>query len=387
MTLNNSADDLANDFEDFFEGSLNGFVTTTPDGRIMRANARMCSWLGYDAGELSAMRVADLFGMGGKIYFETHLRPLLQLQGSFEEIALELRSRDGRKVDVLANASERRDGQGVPLFVRFTFTGAGDRRKYEQDLRDERLKAETGLIDEKATSALREQFIAVLGHDLRNPIASIDAGMRMLSKAPLDAKSQSIVDLTRASSARMAILIDDIMDFARGRLGGGIQLDRREVLLEPVVLHAVNELRQSNSARSIEANIDLPEAVWADPGRLAQVVSNLLANALTHGAADIPIRVTARQDALGLVLSVTNGGSSIPPDILKILFEPFTREKNSASQQGLGLGLYISSEIVRAHGGTLSATSTAAETKFTLSIPTYRPVERVFLAAPVTNKS
>ena len=367
---------LIDDFEDFFERSRNGYLTASPKGAIMRANARVVDWLGYTVEELTTMTVADLFSIGGKIYFETHLRPLLRMQAMFDEVALELVSKDGKRLPVIANAQERRDEQGTPIFVRFTFFQAMDRKKYEQNLRDERSKAiedrkslEVGLSGERETSALREQFIAVLGHDLRNPLASIDAGMGVLARTPLDGKASAVVDLVRASTLRMAGLIDNIMDFARGRLGGGIPLDRHPMLLEPVLQHVIDELQIANPQREITSDIAAPAPVLCDPGRLSQVLSNLIANALTHGAKDGTIRIVATQHDGGLQLSVCNSGTPIPAEVLNTLFQPFTRENVRASQQGLGLGLYISAEIVRAHGGTLSATSDATETCFTVNIP------------------
>ncbi|TXR46367.1 PAS domain-containing sensor histidine kinase [Phyllobacterium endophyticum] len=359
---------LVDDFEDFFEQSLNGYVIASPKGVILRANARIGTWLGYAADELTSMNVTDLLSIGGKIFFETHLRPLLHMQGMFDEVALELIGKDGKRLPVIANAMERKN-EGSVVFVRFTFFRAVDRRKYEQNLREERAQAVEGLRSEQEVSALREQFIAVLGHDLRNPLASIDAGIRLLAKTPLDERAVAIVDLIRSSTARMAALIDDILDFARGRLGGGISLDLHPVLLKPVLLHAVEELRISNPQRQIKTQLDLSAPVLCDPGRLSQLVSNLLANALTHGAHDGLVRLSATQDASGFELIVANTGRPIQPSVLQNLFQPFKREDERASQQGLGLGLYICSQIAQAHGGTLSASSDETETRFTLKLP------------------
>lgn len=369
-------DGLAEDFEDFFERSLNGYVTASPRGAILRVNARVAEWLGYSKQEMETMSVSDLLSVGGKIYFETHLRPLLRMQGMFDEIALELVSKQGTRLPILANALDRTDEQGTPLFVRFTFLRAVDRRTYEQSLRHDReialegrRSAEVVLSSERETAALREQFIAVLGHDLRNPLASIDAGLRMLARRELDDRSRSVVKLARTSTQRMQELIDDIMDFARGRLGGGIPLERHSVTLEPVLLQAVEELRIANPECRIETDITLPTPVLCDAHRLSQLVSNLLANAISHGAQDQPVWLRAAQDEDGLDLSIANQGEPIPEALLDNLFQPFTRAENSTSRQGLGLGLYIASEIAKSHGGTLSATSDDNETRFTLRIP------------------
>jgi sigma-B regulation protein RsbU (phosphoserine phosphatase) len=294
------------------------------------------------------------------------------MQGTFEEVALELVAKDGSRKPVIGNALERQDDSGVTQFIRLSFIPAADRKKYEQDLRDARAHAVKGLSEEQQTSGLREQFIAVLGHDLRNPLASLDSAFRLLSNEIVDDRSTQIVGLARASIARMAGLIDNVMDFARGRLGGGIPIEMREADIEPVVLQVVDELRIANPTRVIVSDIDLPDPVNCDPGRLGQVVSNLLANALVHGDQAGVVRLHASQSTGRFTLWVANNGVPIPTEVRGSLFEPFHREQAAGSQHGLGLGLYISSEIVKEHGGVLSVTSDEIETRFTLSLPASR---------------
>jgi signal transduction histidine kinase len=234
----------------------------------------------------------------------------------------------------------------------------------------ERLAAsEAALTDERKTAELREQFIAVLGHDLRNPLASIDAGTRVLRRTPLDTRAAPVVELIQKSVRRMARLIDDVMDLARARLGGGLVLNRDAALLGPALEQVIAELRATSPERTIDARITLPEPVYCDQPRIARLLSNLLANALTHGAADGPVSVTATGNDAVVELSVTNRGEPIPPATIQRLFQPFTRASARSNQEGLGLGLFIASEIARAHGGTLDVTSTPAETCFKFTMP------------------
>jgi signal transduction histidine kinase len=169
----------------------------------------------------------------------------------------------------------------------------------------------------------------------------------------------------------MAGLIDHVLDFARGRLGGGLPLDRNaHEPLRPALDQVIAELRTARPDRTIEAEIALDDPVYCDRARIAQLLSNLLANALTHGASDGPITVKALTIGGMLELSVANPGDPIPHATRERLFQPFTRASAQPHQQGLGLGLYIAAEIARAHGGTLDVTSTPAETRFTLRMPT-----------------
>jgi signal transduction histidine kinase len=229
--------------------------------------------------------------------------------------------------------------------------------------------SEARLLSERETSELREQFIAVLGHDLRNPLASIAAGTKMLAREGSKAATGEILGLMQKSVARMSALIDNVLDFARGRLGSGITLKRSPQSLQPVLNQVIAELRASSPERKIATNFDLTQAVNCDGGRIAQLFSNLLGNSVTHGTAARPIQVQARTHDGAFELSVANSGQPIPAEAMDRLFQPFYRVSAQEAPQGLGLGLYIASEIARAHGGSIDVTSSPQETRFTFRMP------------------
>jgi phosphoserine phosphatase RsbU/P len=360
-------------FEDFFDNALSGFLITDGDGRILRANARFADWIGCPAEELIGTRFADHLPIGDKIFYETHLAPMMKMQGCFDEVALELAFKGGKRLPVFVNALEHRDSGNALQYIKFTVFKAIDRRKYEQGLLEGKTAALASSDQLREAITLREQFMAILGHDLRNPLAAIDGGMRLILKTPLDERAKSVVGLVQQSVKRMQSLIDLTMDFARTRLGGGITLDRRSVMLEPTIRHVVEEFRVSFPDRPIDTEILLPEVVNCDAQRISQLLSNLVANALTHGAENGAVGIRAVLDGTDFVLSVSNSGEPIPPDALERLFQPFTREDYRPSQQGLGLGLYIAFEIARAHGGKLEVISTVEETRFTFRMPRWLP--------------
>ena len=230
--------------------------------------------------------------------------------------------------------------------------------------------SEANLLDERRVSALREQFIAVLGHDLRNPLAAIDGGMHLLLRTSLDEKATAVVRMIQGSVGRMAGLIDNVMDFAHGRLGGGLTLERdADEPMEPVLRQVVAELQTNAPDRAIEARFALTAPVDCDRRRVAQLASNLLGNALAHGAPGAPVRIGATTANGWFELSVANRGDPIPPVVMDNIFQPFTRGTLRRSLQGLGLGLYIAHEIATAHGGTLQVESSPAETRFTFRMP------------------
>lgn len=133
----------------------------------------------------------------------------------------------------------------------------------------------------------------------------------------------------------------------------------------------VDELRLATPGRTIEANLAVDQPVHCDRIRIGQLLSNLLGNALAHGAPDKPVVVHADADATTFTLWVSNSGEPIPPEAMGKLFEPFFRAKARRHSQGLGLGLYIASQIAKAHGGTLSVTSTPDETRFKFVMPLF----------------
>jgi sigma-B regulation protein RsbU (phosphoserine phosphatase) len=365
-----SAEQRIDDLEDLFENAPCGYLSTDKGGRIGRANRTLATWLGVEPADLAGRRFSDLLTVGGKLFYETHLAPLLRMQGSFSEVAVDLARVDGQKLPVLVNAVERRDDEGRPLFIRITVFRAVERRRYEQNLLGAKRSAEEAVRSERETAELREQFIAVLGHDLRNPFAAIASGARLLEREQLSERGRSILKLLEQSVGRAGGLIDNVLDFARARLGGGIQLSPDpDARVADVIGQVVAELRASMPQRKIEAEIDVTRPVPVDPARFGQLLSNLLGNALTHGAESLPVQVIASTDHHEFRLSVVNGGAPISASAMEHLFRPFFRGKVRRSQQGLGLGLYIAAEIAKAHNGTLTAESNKEETRFTFAMP------------------
>lgn len=366
----------AEDLEDLYENAPCGYLSLQPDGRIVKVNRTLSAWIGIPVDQLLGKRLHDLLNMPGRIFYETHFAPLLRMQGFFNEVALDLVTSDGRKLPVLANAMERRAEDGALLFTRVTMFQAAERRRYERELVDARAAADAAsamvksqLELEQETAELREQFIAILGHDLRNPLASIAAAARMLRKEEQTDRATKILDLMQGSVIRMSGLIDNVLDFARGQLGGGITLKRQVEDLEPILRQVIDELRSSHPDRAIEVSIEFDGPINCDSGRIGQLVSNLLGNALTHGTPDEPVRFSAATGEQRLELWIANGGAPISSDAMTGLFQPFFKGEAGTSQRGLGLGLHIASEIARAHGGTIMVSSDDNETRFTFVMP------------------
>ncbi|RON53042.1 GAF domain-containing sensor histidine kinase [Pseudomonas frederiksbergensis] len=231
-------------------------------------------------------------------------------------------------------------------------------------------RAETALQQEQKIAELREQFIAVLGHDLRNPLFAISASAEMLRRKFPNPAGDKLVTHILTSTRRAAQLVDDVLDFARGRMGNGIPLTIAPCPdLADALLHVISEIQSVYPNRVIHASISPLPNIPCDRERVAQLLSNLLANAIVHGDPQGDVEISAQVDQHGFRLAVKNQGQ-IPEEELSQLFHPYSRPTDDSTRAGLGLGLYIASQIAQSHGGQLQVESTAQTgTQFTFSLP------------------
>ncbi|MDD2057853.1 GAF domain-containing sensor histidine kinase [Pseudomonas sp. GD03860] len=232
-------------------------------------------------------------------------------------------------------------------------------------------KTEVALQKERALADLREQFIAVLGHDLRNPLFAITAGAELLTQRLEEEKSRAIAQHILTCGRRATQLVCDVLDFARGRLGNGITVTVQPCPdLGEALTHVASELQRVHPQRQITLNIGDLSGLSCDRERVTQLLSNLLANALNHGAQDQPVEVSAQIRDRVFVLGVLNFGEPIAAHVLAQLFQPFARPHSDTPQSGLGLGLYIANQIALAHGGRMEVISSReAGTLFSFRLP------------------
>jgi len=232
----------------------------------------------------------------------------------------------------------------------------------------------------------QNMFLAILGHDLRNPLGTVVTGSSFLMQA-LDIAPKYVLAATRMfnSARRMSKLINDLLDFTRTHLGPGIPIRVRQGSLAAVCDEVVNELRTSHPEHLIELSIPSHLDAIFDEGRIAQVLSNLIGNAIQYGSLETPVKVSMRASGADVIIEVNNHGLPVAPDKLAAVFDPMVRiaagvhaadgdatvsSNNYIERTSLGIGLYISRQIVQAHGGTISLASTQAEgTTFTVTMP------------------
>lgn len=228
----------------------------------------------------------------------------------------------------------------------------------------------------------RHMFLAILSHDLRNPLSTIRMAAHVVSLKNEDPATAAAMSMIKRNTEAMMQLISDLIDFSSSGLGRAMPLNRGPVDLEELCREVLDSCRIAHPGRMLRMHSDGDvNGVW-DAGRIRQVISNLVGNAIQHGSPDRPIDLSvASQEGSSVVLSVHNEGAPISPDLLPNIFDPLKRyvSREAAAQReagSIGLGLYIVREIVLAKKGTVSVSSTTDEgTTFTVRIPRLLPVE------------
>ena len=360
-----------------FEDAACGLLQTSADGTILRVNRTFAAWVGQPADALLGRRkFQDLLTMGGRIFHQTHWAPLMQIQGSISEVKLEIVHADGSKIPMVCNAIRHESGGRVVHDVA-TFV-ARDRDKYEQELvrsrtRLEELVAEATRLqaDARDRALFAEQMIGIVSHDLRNPMSSIQVGTVLLGRGEISPGHQRVLARVSRSVERANRLIADLLDFTQARLGKGLGLALESIDLHGAIAEAVDELALGYPGRTLKHVRAGEGPCTADPNRLAQLVGNLVSNAMTYGRPDAPVTVTSTVGARTCAVAVHNDGAPIPDDARAALFQAMTRGTHATrSGRSVGLGLIIVSEIAKAHGGAAVVESTVERgTTFTVTWP------------------
>jgi signal transduction histidine kinase len=278
------------------------------------------------------------------------------------------------KVIAISKLSElaKERGEKLEIFVR-DLSNANEQLRRGQEERA-LLAAENATLAERARiQEFQERFIAILGHDLRNPLAAIEMGASLLERSATEPKAAKVLTRIHDSTHRMSRMIGQILDLARSRLGGGLEVRPAPIDLCVTLTRIVDELRVAFPERAPTLHCSDPLLGSWDGDRLEQVFSNLVGNAIHHGRTGTPVTVHVRDDGALVVVEIHNEGPPIAEETRAKLFDPFRRgdrESRTTQTSGLGLGLYISHEIVAAHGGSVEVRSTADDgTTFVVKLP------------------
>ena len=367
--------------EDLYEHAPCGYLSTLPDGTIVRVNQTLVDWTGYTRHFLTAgTRFQSLLTIGSKIYWETHFAPLLQMQGAASEIAFEMVGADRRTMPILANATQKRDAAGAPIFNRITVFDATDRRRYERELLIARRRAEQVARD-------KAELISMLSHDIRNPLGAMMGVVHLLELSGLNDEQRRRVRVLKSSSENMLALLNRVLEMGRAE-STGFALTETAFEVEPLVREAASafaaeaERKGLRLAAAVDAGV--PASLVGDPVALRQVLTNLVGNAVKfteRGGVDVSVQLLeASTDAATLKFAVKDSGLGIPADRVERIFEEYTQGSIETALRfgGSGLGLAIARKLLALYGSSMQVESTPGEGSvfsfvLRLTVPKPRP--------------
>ncbi|SEM26694.1 PAS domain S-box-containing protein [Stigmatella aurantiaca] len=350
--------------EELYDSAPCGYISTLPDGTLVRANQTFLRWMGYSREELLGhKRLQDLLTGGGRIFHETHYAPLLQLQGAVNELTFDLVRKNGQRFPVLLNTVQKKDASGKTLFHRTTLFDITDRKNYERELVLARKKAE------QATQA-KADFLSMMSHEIRTPMNAIIGLSNLLGQATLPPLYQEYVRILRASSENLLGLLNSILDFNKLEAGKMALEERRFDLRQ--LLHGICsglsvKAEEKKLAIRVEFEPRVPSELMGDPVKLGQVLTNLLGNAIKfteQGSVTLGVRLLEKDaDRVSLGFRVSDTGIGIEQDRLAKIFEEFSQASYDITWKygGSGLGLTICQKLLDLHGSKMHVESVPGE--------------------------
>jgi PAS domain S-box-containing protein len=350
--------------EELYEHAPCGYLSTLPDGTIVRVNQTFVDWTGVSRGVLLENRkFQTLLGIGSRIYYETHYAPLLTMQGFVNEIAMDLIRDDGRMIPVLVNSRQKRDGAGRPMFNRVTVFDATDRRRYERELLLARRTAEQVARD-------KADLLNMLSHDIRNPLTAVMGVVGLLERSELDEAQVRFVHLLRNSSEHMFNLVTRVLELSKAE-SSGFTLVEAPFNLHDVVADVISTFEATAREKGLGLRgtvVDaVPTVLLGDPVAIRQILINLVGNAVKFtSAGSVTASIDMKEagtDAVTLACAVTDTGIGIAPDLIGRIFNEFTQASYETAMKfgGTGLGLTITRRLLALYGSTVGVKSAPGE--------------------------
>ena len=359
-----------------------GFFSLEDGGTVAAVNSTLATMLGYDRGEIVGRHVESLFTVAGRIFFQTHIYPLVRLKGKAEELFLLMCRKDGGEVGVLLNAARReRGGQALIDCVAMEVR---ERRKYEEALLRARQAAEAANAELaertralEAANQAKSQFLAVMSHELRTPLNAIGGYAQLLElgvHGPITDQQRVALERIQRAQRHLLRLINNVFNLARIE-AGRVEYTMEDVEIDELVRNVLPMVEPQMATGGLRSVTAVPAGlrVRADREKVQQILINLLTNAVKFTPAGGTITVTA--EAAGddrVLINVIDTGIGIPADKLASVFEPFIQVDASHTRrtEGSGLGLAISRDLARGMGGDLTARSEEGKgSTFVLTLP------------------
>ncbi len=373
--------DPSQDDDSAFEHAACALLVTAADGLILKANRTACLWLGYSNDDLvGKVRMRELLPVGTRLFFNTHCQPILQVQGSVAELQLDIWNRQQARLPMLVNiARQQRGNEALDHWALFK---ASDRRAYEQELLLARKAAEAAeaklkILNAQLSAADRrkDEFLATLSHELRNPLAPMRSALDVLNLKFGQTGNDRLLQVFDRQLRHLTRLVDDLMEISR-ITQGRMQLNKVPTELSALVRSAAQDLAEIVKAARHTLHLYVEEGpvmVDGDAIRLVQVVINLLTNACKYTPQGGRIELHLVRHCGQAEIRVRDNGIGIPASALATVFDMFSQLEPALERAkgGLGIGLALVRGIVELHGGTVRAESAGSNqgSTFILSLP------------------
>jgi signal transduction histidine kinase/CheY-like chemotaxis protein len=332
-----------------------GTLSFDDDGRILGINAVLRRWLQLGEADLTGQSITRLLGPAARVFYSSHLFPMLKLHGHVEELYFPMRAADGTDVPLLANAVRQPGEGGAGSVNRIACLTMWQRHQLERALVEARKTAEDATL-------AKDQFIAQVSHDLRSPLSAIVGWVRLLRTGKAnEAMTERGLEAIERNASAQAQLVDDLLDVSR-IVSGKLRLSPRAMELSDVIVEGVDTCRPAAKSKGVDLHVVLQRpsgSVLADPQRIRQIVWNLVSNAIKFTPKGGHVQVLLQTADSKVRLQVSDDGQGIAAEEIPFLFERFWRAEGAsrAEKTGLGLGLAITRSLVEMHGGTISAVS------------------------------
>jgi PAS domain S-box-containing protein len=346
--------------EDLYERAPCGYLSCLPDGTIVKINQTMLDWIDYSREEvLYLLKFQHLLSIGSKIFYETHYRPLMGMQGFVKEINYDFLRKDSSSFPALVNTQQIKDKEGKLLLYRTTVFDISDRKKYERELLAAKKKAE-------AATKAKAHFLSTVSHEIRTPLNAVIGITNLLVETAPKPEQAQLLSLLHSSAGHLLNLVNDILDFSKIE-SGKILLEEKEFNIRELVNSIIYSqgVKAEEKGLTIHSLIDntLPAMLIGDPVKLTQVITNLVSNAVkftTKGSVTIKLLIKEKTPGMvSIVFSVSDTGIGIPKEKQELIFEEFNQGGYEINQKygGTGLGLAISRKLLDLYGSKLTVAS------------------------------
>lgn len=351
------------DAEELYQQAPFGYLTIQADGLIVNINTTLLEWLGYKRSEIVVQKsFQDLLGMGEKIYFETHMMPMLQMQGEISEINIELRGKEPTKLPALINARQVPDRSGLQHSYRFSVLNISQRKQYEVELMKARKESEQMVKRLKQINQELQQFAYTASHDLQAPLRTITGMIDIMERKGHFSEENNMkkyFSFIKSNAQRMKLMISDLLEYARI---DGKEMDFEEVSLNEVCGLTLEMIQSEVTENNAVFIIPQLPVVSGDKIQLIRLFQNLFENALKYrSVADPVIRVEFEDKADEVTVFVKDNGIGFEQEFSDHVFGFMKRLHSPDSIPGTGIGLSSCKRIIEIHGGTIEAKSASGE--------------------------